>query len=133
MVEVLELRAPEEAKSSRGHRGTIHAACRGSRATWHLVEWELAWWCHDLSPTHGQILVPSFECFFFLNEGIMLRPSLSWTPRFVPMFAQPERRAWVSGNFAEEFALKLQQEAAGADETAMFLCFVHFRACLHIK
>lgn len=30
------------------------------------------------------------------------------------MFAQPERRAWVSGNFAEEFALKLQQEAAMA-------------------
>ena len=78
----------------------------------------------------------SLLLIFFLNEGIMLRRSLSWTPRFVPMFAQPERRAWVSGNFAEEFALKLQQEAAmatGADETVMFLCFVHFRACLHIK
>ena len=45
-----ELRAPEEAKSSRGHRSTIHAASRGTRATWHVVEWELpAWWCHDLS------------------------------------------------------------------------------------
>ena len=64
------------------------------------------------------------------------------------MFAPPERRAWVSGNFAEEFALKLQQEAAmatGADGTAlrtlseclrrsMFLCFVRFfGSCLQIK
>ena len=141
-----ELRTPEEAKSRRGDRGTIQDACRGSRATWHIVV--VSWpFTH-----HGQILVPSFECLFS-KRRIMLWHFLSlstWTPRFVPgqsMFAQPERRAWVSGNFAEEFALKLQQEAAmatGADGTAfrmvseclcrcIFLCCVRFCSCLHVK